>query len=921
MTNVPSGTNKENMNREYRKQLRSIARQDCGNPPDQIQQILQLGVERYDVTLGLLVQVDPVGEVYTIDEVSTSHPDLTRGLTGDLLSTYCRLVVAEQEPLAVMNAPEQGWRNDPAYQSTLLSTYIGTEVHVGGNPYGTVCFVDRDPKAVEFDEQDRTVLDLIAQVTEQVLARREAEKSPPVEDVPQDISGIERRYRTALQHSPVTFAKIDEELRYEWVRNPPSEIDPADMIGKRDDELDTGPGIDRLMNLKRRTFDTGEQIREEIVFEGTDEFTVHDVTATPLREGAGTEVTAIITASLDITDHKHRERKLEESEARYRALAENFPGGAVGVYDQDLRYTLVKGTLVGKVFPEAEVMKGSRVPDLFPEATVRDIEPLFRAAVADGETGSVETEFKGRNWRVTATPLRDNDGVIFAGLSFAQDITDQKRREMELRRQRNLLDQAQRLAGAWEINLRTNDLVWSKTVYDIHEVSPDTDLTLDDAYDFFPPDAREEMQAAVDQCIEQKRPYDLELPLITANGNQRWIRAVGAPSEMEGDRVVKLAGAFQDITERKEAERELQQSEQRFRKIFENAAVGIVIVDGAGCLLRANPAFQAMIGDDEEALQGQPFSALTHSDDVESDWDLLDDLIHGAQDRCQLDKRFVRNDGSIFWGRLTASLLSEEGRYVALVEDIDDQKQYEAKLREAKEEAEKAVRLKSVMLANMSHEVRTPLTSMIGFSGILEEQLSGRLAKLARLIHKSGRRLEETLESVLQFSQLEADSYQIDRRALPLDELVWSVVEEFEPQSRERGVPIHVESAAAPVEAYADEVAVRQVISNLLDNALKFSPEGKEVTVRVMRDDANGSAVLEVEDTGVGIGEEALPYIFEAFQQESEGLTREYEGAGLGLSIVEKLVDALGGQIEVTTQKGEGTRFVVYLPRPEGSGA
>jgi signal transduction histidine kinase len=249
--------------------------------------------------------------------------------------------------------------------------------------------------------------------------------------------------------------------------------------------------------------------------------------------------------------------------------------------------------------------------------------------------------------------------------------------------------------------------------------------------------------------------------------------------------------------------------------------------------------------------------------------------------------------------------------------DIDEQKHYEEQLRTAKREAEEAARLKSVMLANMSHEVRTPLTSMIGFSGLLASRLDGKAAKLARLIRKSGQRLEETMEAVLQLSQLEAGGYTLDRDSLSLDSLVHRIVDEFELQADEAGVTIHVETPDTPVEAYVDDTAVRRVLSNLLDNALKFTPEGGEVWVRTYADGAE--TVVDIEDTGVGIAEEALSDVFTAFKQESEGLTREYEGAGLGLSIVRELVDALGGTITLDSEKEEGTCVTVRLPRTKGS--
>ncbi|QLG48783.1 PAS domain S-box protein [Natrinema halophilum] len=144
----------------------------------------------------------------------------------------------------------------------------------------------------------------------------------------------------------------------------------------------------------------------------------------------------------DITERKRRERKLEESERRYRTLAENFPNGAVGIYDKELRYTLTRGGVLGDRLPSADRLEGNRVPDIFPEETAADLEALFRTALEDGTTHSTTTEFGDRNWRVWAVPLRNADGDVFAGLSMAQDITEHVEREQRLEELIDRLEQS-----------------------------------------------------------------------------------------------------------------------------------------------------------------------------------------------------------------------------------------------------------------------------------------------------------------------------------------------------------------------------------------------------------------------------------------------------------------------------------------------
>ncbi|MCS3648226.1 PAS domain-containing sensor histidine kinase [Salinibacter ruber] len=248
----------------------------------------------------------------------------------------------------------------------------------------------------------------------------------------------------------------------------------------------------------------------------------------------------------------------------------------------------------------------------------------------------------------------------------------------------------------------------------------------------------------------------------------------------------------------------------------------------------------------------------------------------------------------------------------------------EKRLVQAREEAEEAAQLKSAMLANMSHEVRTPLMSMIGSADLLREDLrevdleeaglEGEPADMAEQIFRSGQRLRETLDSVLELSRLESGAYTLDDDSTYLDVVVREVAQELNLRAQEKGVRLEVGSPGASVEAGLDETAVRRIVRNLVENAIKFTPEGGEVQVRVEPEDEE-TALLAVEDTGVGIAEEAREDIFDAFKQESEGLGREYEGSGLGLSIVDRLTTMVGGTIEVESEKGAGTRFAVRLPR------
>ncbi len=270
-------------------------------------------------------------------------------------------------------------------------------------------------------------------------------------------------------------------------------------------------------------------------------------------------------------------------------------------------------------------------------------------------------------------------------------------------------------------------------------------------------------------------------------------------------------------------------------------------------------------------------------------------------------------------------LLEILSSYAALVLGRLDR---EGALREAKEEAETAraeaeaaSRAKSAMLANMSHEIRTPLTSIIGFADVIGEETQdaeGTAFRFANLIGKSGRRLLNTLDGVLNLSKLEAGQMQLESTAVDVAAQAETIAEELRPKAKGKGLRLRVDAGEAPVWAEADEGGVQIVLQNLVSNAIKYTDAG-EVRIQVAYE--GEAAVLEVEDTGIGMDPGGVETLFDPFRQESEGLGREYEGTGIGLAVTREAVAQMGGSVEVDTQKGQGTCMTVRLPLAGEAGA
>ena len=235
-------------------------------------------------------------------------------------------------------------------------------------------------------------------------------------------------------------------------------------------------------------------------------------------------------------------------------------------------------------------------------------------------------------------------------------------------------------------------------------------------------------------------------------------------------------------------------------------------------------------------------------------------------------------------------------------------------LREAKADAEEMSRLKSAFLANMNHEFRTPLTSIIGFSETLRDEGMDETSDLfLRRINESGRRLLHALDSILHLSQLEAGVVQLQPQRLAVVQEVKAVAKRFREQAAHEDVTLEVIAPNSSAQAYADGAAFRRVLSSLLSNAIKFTDAGGQICVQVRTDDTD--VILDVEDTGIGIDPAFVPKLYEAFEQESTGRSRQFEGVGLGLAIARSLTEMMSGSITLDSEKGVGTRFTVRIPR------
>ncbi|HLT46022.1 MAG TPA: PAS domain S-box protein [Rubricoccaceae bacterium] len=375
-------------------------------------------------------------------------------------------------------------------------------------------------------------------------------------------------------------------------------------------------------------------------------------------------------------------------------------------------------------------------------------------------------------------------------------------------------------------------------------------------------------------------------------------------------------GTVEDVTAQRRAQQALRKSEERFRSLVQNASDVTAVLDRDGALTYLSPSVARVLGYAPEALLGQSPFAFVHPEDRRRVRALFRRSLRRAGDLGSVECRVRHAEGHYVYVESAATNRLADavvGGLVLNARDVTERKRAEAVLVRAKEQAEEVARLKSAFLANMSHEIRTPLTGILGFAGILAEEVTDpQQREFVALIEKSGRRLMDTLNSVLDLARLEAGRMELLLEPRPLGPAAEECARLMQPLARERGLTLEARVLAPDAEAAVDGSALHRILTNLVGNAVKFTEQGG-VTVEV--DATATEAVLRVRDTGVGIAPEFLSRLFNEFEQESTGIGRSHEGSGLGLTITRELVERMGGRIAVESVKGEGSVFTVAFPR------
>jgi len=374
---------------------------------------------------------------------------------------------------------------------------------------------------------------------------------------------------------------------------------------------------------------------------------------------------------------------------------------------------------------------------------------------------------------------------------------------------------------------------------------------------------------------------------------------------------------------RQQVQLALSDSDRQMRRLFDNVSEGIFRIDFSGKLITCNPALARMLGyDSEEDLIN---TIQSFSEDVYVDKDLPDKqlkMLSKGQRLVNETHLWKHRSGSQIWGALNAyPVFCEDGEPLYIegtVTDMNDRLIAEFDLRKAKETAELANRAKSEFLANMSHELRTPLNAIIGFSEILRTEAFGQLGhenykEYSTDIHSAGNHLLQVINDILDVAKIEAGQLQLCEREINLKNLVDSSLRMLAVRAMGAQIDLGEDIAEGLPSIFADETRIKQILVNLLSNAVKFTEAGGQVTIKAFVTKSGGVA-LQVVDTGIGISEKDIGHVLSRFGQVQSTYARSNEGTGLGLTLVQLIVDLHDAEFNLESIEGQGTTCTIVFP-------
>jgi len=625
-------------------------------------------------------------------------------------------------------------------------------------------------------------------------------------------------------------------------------------------------------------------------------------------------------------------KEVESNLLQYRSVVEHSRE-FMAVVDRDHRYTLVNRAFLDHHQVAPGDVIGHAVREVLGDAPYESVRPFleecFRGAEQNFEMRLSYPEKGLRDVEVEYYPIRDDTGEIGLVAAVIRDVTTRNLRETQLRESEERFNLAMNASqdGIFDWNPVTNEVYYSPGWKSMLGYSSD-ELPNDFAVweRFTQPDDLKKTCVLVDDLAAGRiERFESEFRMQHRDGH--WVDILSRATAVFGaeGRAIRIVGTHVDISERKRAEAALAEAHKRLSFHVVNSPLGVIEWEGGTHIKTWSKQAEEIFGWRAEEVVGKNWSdfKFIHPDDAEHVAEALVPLFQGAVSFNTVTHRNFRKNGAVIhcqWHNST--LMDDQGRIISIlsqVADVTELKNYEERLVLAKEQAEVASEAKSQFLANMSHEIRTPLNGLLGMLQLTETtELDGEQREYIAHALRSGRRLSRLLSDILDLSKVEAGRMSVLAEPFDIRDTLESITQMFEPAARKKGLELRLDiSPDLPTTLLGDATRLQQVLSNLAGNAVKFTESGFiEIGALPIPPKKNEQyrILFCVKDTGLGLEADSLDKLFLPFYQVENSFTRNFQGAGLGLAICKRILDLLGGNMAVESEKGEGANFCFSVP-------
>ncbi len=673
------------------------------------------------------------------------------------------------------------------------------------------------------------------------------------------------------------------------------------------------------------------------------------MSVTILRDDNG-QIIGAVSFAKDISDLKLAENALRESQALLQTVLDAFP---LSVFWKDLESVYLG---CNKLF--AHTTSLNSVQDIIgktdfdfsnSQAQVlnyrADDLQVMESGIAKINFEEMVTKPTGEQiWvQTNKIPLRNREGNMIGVMGTFQDISDHKQAELQLKKTSDRLALALN-SGAiacWEWDIVNNTIIWDERAYELHGIPLGTSVSFDTWANSIHPEDLQFTQTLSEQAVVGEGEFDAEYRVIHPDQSIHFLKGYGLVVRDIDGSPQKMIGVNFDISARKQAELQLQKTSDRLALALSSGAIGYWEWDIEQNSLAWDAQMYKLYGGAEATnsrMAYETWANTIHPDDHKATETLLQEAVLGLTDYdCEF--RVIHPDHSIHfikaYGKVEKNAQGKAQSMIGVNFDISDRKQSESQLKLANQELLRATKLKDEFLATMSHELRTPLNSILGLSESLKDEILGSIndkqLKALSIVESSGEHLLSLINDILDLSKISTGMMTLDMASVQVQNLCDTSLLFVKQQAFNKRIQIHSNIPAHINNINIDERRIKQVLINLLTNAVKFTPnEGKvnlfvaigsgdtwqgEAKIPQRIKTINSPTILfQVVDTGIGINSRDLKILFQPFVQVDSALNRQYEGTGLGLALVKQIVELHGGQVMVDSEVGQGSSFTVALP-------